>query len=924
MLAVRLMTGSSKNHEPIDEATRLQAELTGQLCAPIIPGMYGAVVAAVFLLICLWSVVPHGRLVVWLVVFTALQVGRHLLVRSFNRVSPSGSDLLPWGSRFAAGAGATALMWGLTGVVFFPSQSVPHQFFLALFLGGVAGSTTVAQSPSPQSYIPSIVLPLLPCSARFLYEGDQLHVIGGVAVLVFCAVLLLTGRRIHALMAESVRLRLEKSDLAASLEVRKTRSDELAEDLKREMDELRRKRDALERAQQDLESSVAQRTSELLAINEELRQEIEERKKTEKELERSEDRYRRLVDNAGYLVYATDAQGVLTIVSPTIVRLTGYSYGEFVGRHYLEFVPSEYRDRVARFYGRQFVKKLPDTYYECPVVTKQGHVVWLGQHTQLILEGEEVAGFQSIARDITDRKKSEEALRQSEEKYRTIIENVEEGYYEVDIAGNIVFCNDSLCRIIGYPRNELIGMNNRQFMDKKTAKDTYKTFNQVYTTGKPTTTLGWELVRKDGSRVSIEASVSLIRDSRGKAVGFRGVCRDVTERKQSEELAGRWERLQAVGQLATGVAHNFNNLLQIVINAAEIAIRQLRQGESGQVERNLERILESSRFGAETVKRLQDFGLVRSRNAADEEAVFDLSRMVEQAVDMSQPWWKTQPEKEGITIELHCDLEQGCLVKGKEHEVFGVALNLIKNAAEAMPLGGELEILTYSQGDNVFLRVKDEGVGIEKEDFGKVFEPFWTTKGYRGVGMGLAASFGVVRRHGGEILLESEKGIGTTVTVRLPLSPRAPAQDKPKPKDNPSGRYSVLAIDDNVPFLTTLGEGLRALGHTAFAADSGRQGLELYSRNHIDVVVCDLGMPEMNGWEVASAIRSDCLRTGRPKTPFILLTGWGGQLDEQRKIAQCGVDCVVEKPVDLHDLLTTIRSLLADSNASSHEGTTSG
>ena len=145
-------------------------------------------------------------------------------------------------------------------------------------------------------------------------------------------------------MAESVRLRLEKSDLAASLEVRKARSDELAAELKRQMEELRGNRDALEQTQQDLESSVAQRTSEVLATNEELLQEIEERKKAEKDLQRSEDRYRRLVDNAGDLVYATDAQGIVTLVNPTVVRLMGYSHGEFVGRHYLELIREEDRD----------------------------------------------------------------------------------------------------------------------------------------------------------------------------------------------------------------------------------------------------------------------------------------------------------------------------------------------------------------------------------------------------------------------------------------------------------------------------------------------------------------------------------------------------------------------------------------------------
>ncbi len=151
-----------------------------------------------------------------------------------------------------------------------------------------------------------------------------------------------------------------------------------------------------------------------------------------------------------------------------------------MGKQYLDLIVPKERKNVARFYGRQFREKIPETYHEFPIRTKQGEIAWLGQHAQLVFHGEEVAGFQAIARDITDRKKSEEALRQSEEKYRSIIEEIEEGYYEVDLAGNMLFFNDSLCTILGYTRAELSGMNSRQFMDEPNAKSIYDTFNMIY------------------------------------------------------------------------------------------------------------------------------------------------------------------------------------------------------------------------------------------------------------------------------------------------------------------------------------------------------------------------------------------------------------------------------------------------------------
>ncbi len=214
-------------------------------------------------------------------------------------------------------------------------------------------------------------------------------------------------------------------------------------------------------------------------------EDISERKRAQDALAERERTYREVVEKARDIIYVTDTQGRFTLINPIALQVTGYSSDEIMGKQYFDLIVQKERKKVARFYGRQFREKIPETYLEFPVRTKQGEIAWLGQHAQLVWNGEEVAGFQAIARDITDRKKSEEALRQSEEKYRSIIEEIEEGYYEVDLAGNMLFFNDSLCKILGYSRAELSGMNSRQFMDEPNAKSIYETFNMIYSSGTP-------------------------------------------------------------------------------------------------------------------------------------------------------------------------------------------------------------------------------------------------------------------------------------------------------------------------------------------------------------------------------------------------------------------------------------------------------
>jgi len=359
------------------------------------------------------------------------------------------------------------------------------------------------------------------------------------------------------------------------------------------------------------------------------------------------------------------------------------------------------------------------------------------------------------------------------------------------------------------------------------------------------------------------------------------------------------------------VAHNFNNLLQIVIGGLQLALVNLERGNLSTIRNQLESVLDSAKFGSETVRRLQSFANIRADSSGFRSRVFDLSDLARQAIEMTKPWWKTGPEKHGIAICVIVNLTEGCSVRGNESELFEVLVNLIKNAAEALPDGGEITVESTLSENVVSLKVRDSGVGIGQEHLTKVFDPFWTTKGFDGTGMGLAVSYAVIVRHEGSISVESTLGKGSTFTVTLPRAEGAEEMAS-SAVEGFDRRLAILLIDDLESVLVVLRDTLVECNQEVLAATSGRQGLDIFGSRPVDLVICDLGMPVMNGWDVGKSVKAVCRERGIRKPPFILLTGWGGQALEAEKMVESGVDAVMEKPVEVSRLIETIKAIFEE------------
>jgi PAS domain S-box-containing protein len=517
---------------------------------------------------------------------------------------------------------------------------------------------------------------------------------------------------------------------------------------------------------------------------------------------------------------------------------------------------------------------------------------------------------------INKEREADEALRSSEEKYRSILESVEEGYFETDLKGEIGFFNGSLCRILGYEADELRGMTTQDFATAETAVAAESILDQVRRTGEATSISNYVVRQKDGSRRDLELSVSLMPDAAGRPAGFRWVVRDVTERKKAEQERKKLEaqlqaaqKMEAIGTLAGGIAHDFNNILMGIQGNISLLDIRLEDSHPGREKvRNIEKYVES---GTQLSRQLLGF----ARRGKYNVKTSDINDLIDKTASM---FARTRKE-----LRVHPKLAPDIwTVEVDRGQIEQVLLNLYINAWQAMPNGGDLYISTENitldehylrpykvkPGRFVKVSVSDTGIGIEPKYLDRVFEPFFTTKEMgRGTGLGLASAYGIVKSHGGHINVYSEKDHGTTFNFYLPASLRkVAAEAAPAAPVVRRGRETVLLIDDE-EMIIDVGRGLlEELGYSVIATRSGQEALDIYRERcaDIDLIVMDLIMPGLSGGETF-----DRLKQINPQAKVLLSSGYSinGQASQ---IMERGCDGFIQKPFNLQQLSTKLRKIL--------------
>ena len=366
----------------------------------------------------------------------------------------------------------------------------------------------------------------------------------------------------------------------------------------------------------------------------------------------------------------------------------------------------------------------------------------------------------------------------------------------------------------------------------------------------------------------------------------------------SEQLI-QSEKLNALGEMAGGVAHDFNNILGAILGRA-----QLLQMEASdpKIKKGLKLIEQAALDGAETVRKIQEFTRVRT----DESFIkADINQLIEQSLEQTKPKWKDQAQKKGIEIEVFSNLEESLPpIPGNPSELKETFINIILNAIDAMSQGGKLTISTQKKDRFVLASFTDTGCGMSEEVRRKVFDPFFTTKGSTGTGLGLSVAYGIVIRHGGKIDLKTQEGKGTTFFVQFPVRETAELSSKDYKVEVHKEKAKVLVIDDEPAILDLLCEILRAHDQEAVGVTNGKEGIAKFKEGEFDIVFTDLSMPEMSGWEVINNLKEI-----DPQAVMVLITGWGTQI-EQSKLKDGGVDLMVGKPFSVTKVMETVSQAL--------------
>ncbi len=768
-------------------------------------------------------------------------------------------------------------------------------------------------------------------------------------------------------------------------------------------------------------------------------EDITDRIKAEEALRESEGRYRRIVETAQEGIWMIDAEGNTIYVNRQLAEMFGYTAEEMLGRPALYFVDDSNRQEAERRIERR--KRGIKDQYDFEFQRKDGSVLWATVSANPMLDDDDrFIGHFSMISDISDRKRTEEALKESEERHRALVESSSDAILMMDRERRIASCNQAFLDLFGYDENEVEGRSIRIIHQ---SDESFRSFGGVaYPAIEKDGTFRteWDFSCKDGTITPVETVTSVMKSPDGSTIGYVSIIRDITERRQAEEALKESEekyrislqsipdsvcinrqkdglyfyanegfsqimgysveeaegkssldlnlfvnpadrdefikilkekgelhgfelqyrkkdgtifdalisarplryseedclvavvkditpikkaerekakvqaqfqhaqRMESIGTLAGGLAHNFNNLLMGIIGNASIMLLDI--DSSHPFHKNLKNIEKMIKSGSQVTKQLLGY----AREGRYEVKPISLNRLVKETSDT---FGTTRKE-----IRVHQGLAENLLgINADEGQIEQVLMNLFVNAADAMPEGGDLFLKTMNvthedmagkeydpKPENyVLLTVRDTGIGIDKKIMERIFDPFFTTKGLaEGTGLGLASSYGIIKAHGGYIDVDSEEGKGTTFEIYLPATKEEATAETEMSGEIVKGKEMILLVDDEEMVLDTGELMLKKLGYKVLSAMSGSDALELYKKNQdrVDMVLLDMVMPGMGGSKTF-----DRLKEINPKIKVLLSSGYS--VDGQAKgILKRGCDGFIQKPFSLKQLSQNIRKIL--------------
>ena len=601
-------------------------------------------------------------------------------------------------------------------------------------------------------------------------------------------------------------------------------------------------------------------------------------------------RYRVLIDAVtDYAIYMLDPDGYVSSWNSGARRFKGYEEAEILGQHFSRFYTEE--DRKSGLPERALKTAATEGRFEGEGwrVRKDGERFW----SHVVIDpirspNGDLLGFAKVTRDLTERMLAEQSLKQSEEQFRILVQGVTDyALYMLDPSGRITSWNLGAQRIKGYLPQEVIGQHYSLFFSEEDREkgEPQRALEIAVREGR-FENQGWR-IRKDGSRFWANVVIDVIRDERGELLGFAKITRDITDTVEAQralevarEALFQSQKMESIGRLTGGIAHDFNNLLMVVLGSLEI-VRRRTKDDDPKIILLLDNAIKGAQRGVSLTQRLLAFA---RRQELKLETV-DIATLIRGMSELLQG--SLGP---AITVETRFPL----LLKpvtADANQLELALLNLAVNSRDAMPEGGLILISAREEqvisnngpvkpGSYIALSLTDNGEGMDAGTQARAVEPFFTTKGIgKGTGLGLPMAQGLAEQSGGQLLLKSQKGIGTTVELWLPVAnvPGLAARTTKAKSSEPTvtNLFTVLVVDDDPLVLLSAVAMLEDLGHKVFYAESGTRALEIISQEHsIDLVITDQAMPHMTGIQLADAIKARW-----PTLPILMATGFTEQME---------------------------------------------
>ena len=995
--------------QSLNEASWIRTEQTRTMYAHAPLSMLAVSVFSLLLAYALWSVVSHPVLIAWLCAIFIMILLRFILVHQYRRASQESLETDRWGFLFTMGQLLNGVLWGVAGIVLFSEESIAHQLVLIIVIAGlVAGA--VGSYSKKSSVIFFFTLPAMtPITLKIFLIGGDVHALIGIMVVIFTIIMVVTAHRISTVAQSSLSHQYKNLELIASLTAEKKRAEQLNRELEAEINERLEAQEAMkseklyleqlyESAQEaivlmDIEGKIIRVNSEFtrlfgysmdesvgnaiddLVVPEKHRDEglsitntaargekivretvrkckdgtniyvsvlaspitidnrvvaayaiyrdITKRKQAEAALKESEERYRSVMEAAPDPIVVYDMEGRVTYLNSSFTTVFGWNLEELLGEK-IDFVPEEHlpetEGAIERLMRGETIPAMPTKRK-----TKDGSLLDIQVSASTFMgSNRKPTGIVVIFRDVTANEKMAGALRESEERYRTLFEDSIDAIYLTTLDGDFIDANQSTLNLFGYSKEEMKALNARElYVDIHDMQDFIERIEETgYVKDFEVT-----LKKKDGKKINCLFNVSARRDETDKMVRYHGIIRDITESKQMlEELTQAKETAEAANtaksQFLATMSHEIRTPMNAIIGMADLLKETQLTSEQrkyvtvfGSAGENLLNIIDD----------VMDISKVESGQLSLNLKAFDLSHIIENVRDVLT----IQAQEKGLEITCHIAPEVPVALTGDPVRLRQILINLVGNAIKFSKVGSiTMDVKTQHRQPvevekdigkiELLFSVTDTGMGIPSSKIDLIFDNFTqvdasTTREHGGTGLGLSISKRLVEIMGGDIWVDSRMGKGSTfyftvtfgIQTETPKSPDVAITDSEKEQAELKP-IQILLVEDTVDNQLLVKSYLKKTPYQLDIAENGLEAVKMFQLKKYDLVLMDIQMPVMDGYTATKKIRKWEISQNAKVTPILALTAFATHEDAEKSLA-AGCTDHLTKPIRKAKLLDTIK-----------------